>query len=89
MEQAQEARRQQGAERKGEGVIFFFFFLLGSLGGLVVCLFGCFWGDFKCFYFTVCFSESTFMLKVVSLGGMTRDRDFSGCSGRGFGSLNN
>ena len=42
------------------------------------------------FYFTVCFSESTFMLKVVSLGGMmTRDRDFSGCSGRGFGSLNN
>ena len=39
------------------------------------------------FYFTVCFSESTFMLKVVSLGGMTRDRDFSGCSGRGFGSL--
>ena len=41
------------------------------------------------FYFTICFSESTFMLKVVSLGGMTRDRDFSGCSGRGFGSLNN
>ena len=41
------------------------------------------------FYFTVCFSESTFMLKVVSLGGMTRDRDFSGCSGRGFRRLNN
>ena len=41
------------------------------------------------FHFTVCFSESTFMLKVVSLGGMMRDRDFSGCSGRGFGSLNN
>ena len=55
----------------------------------MVCLFGCFWGDFKCFYFTVCFSESTFMLKVVSLGGMMRDRDFSGCSGRGFGSPNN
>ena len=35
------------------------------------------------------FSESTFMLKVVSWGGMTRDRDFSGCSGRGFRSLNN
>ena len=48
-------------------------------------MFDCFWGDFKCFYFTVCFSESTFMLKVVSLGGMTRDRDFSGCSGRGSG----
>ena len=87
MEQAQEARRQQGAERKGEGVIFFFFWVLW--GVLVVCLFDCFWGDFKCFYFTVCFSESTFMLKVVSLGGMTRDRDFSGCSGRGFGSPNN
>ena len=86
MEQAQEARRQQGAERKGEGVIFFFFWVLW--GVLVVCLF-VFGGDFKCFYFTVCFSESTFMLKVVSLGGMTRDRDFSGCSGRGFRSLNN
>ena len=24
-----------------------------------------------------------------SSGGLTRDRDFSGCSGRGFGSLNN
>ena len=53
MEQAQEARRQQGAERKGEGVIFFFFWVLW--GVLVVCLFDCFWGDFKCFYFTVCF----------------------------------
>ena len=86
MEQAQEARRQQGAKRKGEGVIFFFFWVLWGVFG---CLFVCFWGDFKCFYFTVCFSESTFMLKVVSLGGMTRDRDFSGCSGRGFGSPNN
>ena len=50
----------------------------------MVCLFGC---DFKCFYFTVCFSESTFMLKVVSLGGMTRDRVL-GVLG-GFGSPNN
>ena len=87
MEQAQEARRQQGAERKGEGVIFFFFWVLWGVWWFV-CLV-VFWGDFKCFYFTVCFSESTFMLKVVSLGGMTRDRDFSGCSGRGFGSPNN
>ena len=88
MEQAQEARRQQGAKRKGEGVIFFFFWVLWGVWWFV-CLVVFFWGDFKCFYFTVCFSESTFMLKVVSLGGMTRDRDFSGCSGRGFGSLNN
>ena len=39
MEQAQEARRQQGAERKGEGVIFFSFGFLGGLGGLFVWLF--------------------------------------------------
>ena len=82
MEQAQEARRQQGAERKGEGVIFFFFWVLWG-----VWLF--FGGGFKCFISLFVFSESTFMLKVVSLGGMTRDRDFSGCSGRGFRSLNN
>ena len=47
MEQAQEARRQQGAERKREGVIFFFFWVLGG-----VCLFVCllfFRGGFKCF----------------------------------------
>ena len=28
-------------------------------------------------------------LGKVILGFLTRDRDFSGCSGRGFGSLNN
>ena len=27
--------------------------------------------------------------KLVTRGNVTRDRDFSGCSGRGFGSLNN
>ena len=53
MEQAQEARRQQGAERKGEGVIFFSFGFFG--GGLVVCLFGCLGGVlsvlFHCLFF--------------------------------------
>ena len=39
MEQAQEARRQQGAERKREGVIFFFFWVLGGFGCLFVWLF--------------------------------------------------
>ena len=39
MEQAQEARRQQGAKRKGEGVIFFFFWVLGGFGCLCVWLF--------------------------------------------------
>ena len=30
------------------------------------------------------------LLSGLSLSGLlTRDRDFSGCSGRGFGSLNN
>ena len=51
LEQAKEARRQQGAERKGEGVIFFF--LLGSLGGLVV-----FFGGFGCFFWGGFFSVS-------------------------------
>ena len=37
MEQAQEARRQQGAERKGEGVIFFSFGFFGGVW-LYVCL---------------------------------------------------
>ena len=87
MEQAQEARRQQGAERKGEGVIFFFFWVLWGVWWFVcLVVFG---GILSVFISLFVFSESTFMLKVVSLGGMMRDRDFSGCSGRGFGSLNN
>ena len=87
---SKEATRGQKERRRSN-----IFFLLGSWGVwlfvcLVVCLFGCFLGGvFKCFISLFVFSESTFMLKVVSLGGMTRDRDFSGCSGRGFRSLNN
>ena len=49
MEQAQEARRQQGAERKGEGVIFFFFWVLWGVW-LFVCLVvfgGCGWRGYE------------------------------------------
>ena len=58
MEQAQEARRQQGAKRKGEGVIFFFFWVLGGFGCLCVWLFF-FWGgflsvSFHCLFFRKC-----------------------------------
>ena len=70
MEQAQEARRQQGAKRERKGVIFFLF---GFLGFLLFYL----WGLFVCFFlfgglsvlFHCLFPESTFILKVVSWGG--------------------
>ena len=88
MEQAQEARRQQGAKRKGEGVIFFFFWVLWGVwlffGG-----FGCFWGGVLSVSFHCLFFRKHIHAEGGFFGGMTRDRDFSGCSGRGFRSLNN